>query len=211
MLFLGYDPGGKSTHGVAALEISETGEIVKPPVCAVLQDAKAVLDWIDMHRNVAALGIDTLMAWSPTGSRECDDRLRKKYPKQASSIIPQNSLYSSMTLNGAMVAQHASMLTIPIYESHPKLLMKTLSTSNAASQSIKTWYCNMLRSADGSKRSAKQHDDMADAIVAAWCAAQGHLKLWDVDLFKLPNNNSVPIVPSASYPWFEALAPNKLD
>ena len=107
VLFLGYDPGGKSTHGVAALEISETGELVKPPVCSVLQDAKAVLEWMDMHGNVAALGIDTLMAWSPTGSRECDDRLRKKYPEQASSIIPQNSLYSSMTLNGAMVAQHA--------------------------------------------------------------------------------------------------------
>lgn len=211
MLFLGYDPGGKSTHGVAALEISETGEIVEPPVCSVLQDAKAVLEWIDMHGNVAALGIDTLMAWSPTGSRECDDRLRKKYPKQAPSIIPQNSLYSSMTLNGAMVAQHASKLWIPIYESHPKLLMKTLSTSNAASQSIQNWYSQMLQSADGSKRSAKQHDDMADAIVAAWCAAQGLLKLWEVDLFHLPNNNVVPIAPSASYPWFETLEPNKLD
>lgn len=205
MLFLGYDPGGKSTHGVAALEISETGEIVKPPVCSVLQDAKAVLEWIDMHGNVAALGIDTLMAWSPTGSRACDDRLRQAYPKHASSIIPQNSLYSSMTLNGAMVAQHASKNRMAIYESHPKLLIKTLITSDAASQSIKFWYSQTQQSADGSKRSAKQHDDMADAIVAAWCAAQGHLKLWKSDLFQLPNNNTVPIVPSASYPWFETL------
>lgn len=31
MLFLGYDPGGKGTHGVAAIQVSQSGELIDPP------------------------------------------------------------------------------------------------------------------------------------------------------------------------------------
>lgn len=101
-LFLGYDPGGKGKNGVAAVQIdSDALKIVDK---ATVRDAAEALSWLATYARTAdALGIDTLLAWSPKGGRACDDALRRKYG--GNSIIAQNSLYSSMTLNGAIVAR----------------------------------------------------------------------------------------------------------
>lgn len=117
-LFLVYDPGGKGKNGVAAIQVvSGMPKIVDK---ATVRDAAEALSWLQAHAKTAvALGIDTLLAWSPKGGRACDDALRRKYG--GNSIVAQNSLYSSMTLNGAIVAKR---LGLPVYESHPKLLLR---------------------------------------------------------------------------------------
>ncbi|WP_417271718.1 DUF429 domain-containing protein [Celeribacter halophilus] len=100
-VFLGYDPSGKGKNGVAAIQlVSNAPKVVAK---ATVLDAVEALSWLEAHaRSAVAIGIDTILAWSPKGGRACDNVLRRKYG--GNSIIAQNSLYSSMTLNGAIVA-----------------------------------------------------------------------------------------------------------
>lgn len=41
MLFLGYDPGGKGTHGVAAVRVAPDGALAEVVSVDVVQDAEA--------------------------------------------------------------------------------------------------------------------------------------------------------------------------
>jgi predicted nuclease with RNAse H fold len=203
MLFLGYDPGGKGTHGVAAIQVSQSGELNGRPVCEIAQDAEAAWNWLRQREGACALGIDTLLAWSPRGGRACDDALRRKYRNHAPTVIAQNALYSSMTLNGAMVARRAERHGLPVFESHPKLLTRVLSAEGSASESVLAAYRSIKDLAGSAPAAAKRADDMADAVVAAWYAAQGFLGRWTVNLFDLPGDALDLVTSSARYPWPE--------
>jgi predicted nuclease with RNAse H fold len=185
-VFLGYDPGGKGKNGVAAIRvISNEPEVVAK---ATVRDAAEALSWLeDYAKTAVALGIDTLLAWSPKGGRACDDALRRKYG--GNSVVAQNSLYSSMTLNGAIVAKR---LGLPVYESHPKLLLRVSSE-------------NGIREIYDDAVSATEADHEGDAIVAAWCAAMGHSRKWAVDLYMDVEDDIELVVPEARYPWFEKI------
>ncbi len=185
-LFLGYDPGGKAKNGVAAIRVvSDAIEVLKT---ATVLDASEALSWLSNYASSAqALGVDTLLAWSPKGGRACDDALRRRYG--GNSIIAQNSLYSAMTLNGAIVARR---IGLPVYESHPKLLLK--SNSEAVVRDV----YEQAVSKDGA-------DHEGDAIVAAWCAAMGHTRKWTVELFSDIEDDIELVVPEARYPWFETI------
>lgn len=186
MLFLGYDPGGRAKNGVAAVRLnSEAVEVVET---ATVVDAAEALIWLKLHSSKAeALGIDTLLAWSPKGGRACDDALRRRYG--GNSVVAQNSLYSAMTLNGAIVARR---LGLPVYESHPKLLLQT-----SAAETIRPAYEEAIA------RAGADHE--GDAIVAAWCAAMGHTRKWVAELYSDIEDDIERVVPSARYPWFEAV------
>lgn len=185
-LFLGYDPGGKGKNGVAAIQVvSDAPKVVDK---ATVRDAAEALSWLEGHaRTAAAIGIDTLLAWSPKGGRACDTALRRKYG--GNSIVAQNSLYSSMTLNGAIVAKR---LGLPVYESHPKLLLRV--SSGIAIREVYQ---------DAVANSGADHE--GDAIVAAWSAAMGHNRKWTVDLYSDLEDDIELVVPGARYPWFETL------
>ena len=185
-LFLGYDPGGKGKNGVAAIRVvSDVTEVVDK---ATVRDAAEALSWLGTYTKTAvALGIDTLLAWSAKGGRACDDALRRKYG--GNSVVAQNSLYRSMTLNGAIVARR---LGLPVYESHPKLLLR-VSGENA----IRQIYDDAV--------STTGADHEGDAIIAAWCAAMGHSRKWAVDLYLDIKDDIELVVPEARYPWFESV------
>lgn len=200
-LFLGYDPGGRNSHGVAAAYIMPDGTFKKVPVMDVLESAKDVRDWVVGFSDVAAVGIDTLLAWSLTGSRQCDEVLRKSYPEHTQSIIAQNSLYSSMTLNGAMIAKECSDLGLPIVESHPKLLIKTNVAGDPEGHVILGRYHSTCSLPATSKKDAKRNDDKADALVAAWCASRWYFKRWTENLFAGEVGELVFPAGDAEYPW----------
>ncbi len=185
-LFLGYDPGGKGKNGVAAIQVvSDAPKVVNK---ATVRDAAEALSWLRAYAETAvALGIDTLLAWSPKGGRACDDALRRKY--SGNSVVAQNSLYSSMTLNGAIVAKR---LGLPVYESHPKLLLRS-----SGATAIREVYQDAVASSGA--------DHEGDAIVAAWSAAMGHKQNWTVDLYTDIEDDIELVVPGARYPWFEGL------
>lgn len=185
-LFLGYDPGGKAKNGVAAIRLrSDVPEVVET---ATVGDASEAVDWLGTYASSAqALGIDTLLAWSPKGGRACDNALRRRYG--GNSVVAQNSLYSAMTLNGAIVARR---IGLPAYECHPKLFLRTDPDSE-----IRVIYDDAL--------AKHRSDHEGDAIVAAWCAAMGHTRKWTVDLYSDIEDDIELVVPDARYPWFEAI------
>ncbi len=203
MLVLGYDPGGKGTHGVAAIEVSDDGIIVTDPICDVVEDAEAAWDWLSSYRDPSALGIDTLLAWSAHGGRACDNALRKAYPRHAATVIPQNALYSSMKINGAIIARRGEIAGPPMFESHPKLFVRTTLNNDAATESILAHYQGIQCQGSDSPKAAKRADDMADAVVAAWCASQGLSQRWSVNLFDAPGDRLEEVASGVTYPWPE--------
>ncbi len=185
-LYLGYDPGGKCKNGVAAIQLcSDAPKVVETKK---VRDAVEAIAWLTRFSCSAhALGIDTLLAWSPKGGRACDDALRRRYG--GNSIVAQNSLYSAMTLNGAIVARR---LGLPVYESHPKLILQT-----NLGNSIRQIFEKTMPS------DATEHE--VDAIVAAWCAAMGHTQKWTTELYSDIEDDIELVVPDARYPWFESI------
>ena len=241
-LFLGYDPGGEDKHGVVSVRIARDGTY-SDIEAKRLRDATEVRAWLRGRSAAVALGIDTLLAWSWSGRRPCDDRLRERYkessvrnhmvtpdcrycengrrelrrvdadPKKriTASVVAQNSLYSAMTLNGALVAMAAreGRPEFPVVESHPKLLLRAAGGIGPARDHLVKGYSEALcrgkchKTEDG----LKVHEDhMADAFVAAWSASRWHFKQWTTDLYDLtPSEGYYFPAGRAVYPWLELI------
>lgn len=105
---VGYDPGGKDAHGVAALEVRE-GNLRWIPSVLHVNEAKTLggaVSWIERTcrgGRIVAVGIDTLTEWNSgvSGWRSADLWLRRKYPLVVKSVVAPNSIYGSMAINGA--------------------------------------------------------------------------------------------------------------
>ena len=186
-LFLGYDPGGQGKHGVAAVNILEDGAFDGTPTMSLMRTASEVCEWMANQPSPEAIGIDTLLAWSSRGRRQCDEWLRCRYPAYKNTVVHQNSLYSAMTINGAIVANIAAGLGVALVESHPKLLRKAILRNDAAEELLS--YC----------RTAKDHE--ADALIASWSAAMFHFGHWCRDLYKSGASEYTFPAGRAVYPW----------
>jgi len=137
--FLGYDPGGNDSHGVAAIRI-EYGRIERPTV-GTRPAVADVLCWFQDQSQewnkkgplsgVLGVGIDTLTYWSvaSNGARSADNTLRCKYPDVKGSVIWPNALRSAMSINGMFVLRRLREQCPPVYvtETHPKVLYRALS------------------------------------------------------------------------------------
>ena len=210
-LFLGYDPGGDGKHGVAAVRIAENGALAEEPSTECVRDAAEVRDWLRSQPAPRALGIDTLLAWTPTGGsrrkprrksgRACDIALSRKYSENSNSVIAQNSLRSAMTINGAIVAMEARRLGLPLVESHPKLLMLAARHTDPEMQGLCAIYDRLC---------LRPTDHEADAVVAAWCASRRIHQKWQTNLYEIDEgceNSGDLLFPAgaAVYPWPETL------
>ena len=197
-LFLGFDPGGEDKFGVAAVRTDPGGKtIVERATC--VRNAAAATEWACQFSDVAAIGIDTLLAWSTRGKRRCDEELRVLYPEYSNSIIMQNSLYSAMTLNGAIVAAELHSRGAKLCETHPKLVLKAFGRQPALA--------GLKAAIDGLQdgpQTIKQKDDMQDAVVAAWAAARWHFGRWTRDLYQ-GGADLVQPAWTAVYPWPDVL------
>ena len=218
-LFFGYDPGGKRENGkdkpkngVVAVEIDECGRIGTSDTASLL-DAGAVLAWFRARPFAAALGVDTLLAWSLKGDRSCDGRLKRFYGERIGSasvkcVQPQNSLHSAMTVNGVLVATKAQReLGLPLAEGHPKLLLagKNVDGEPLLPRRVIEKHEELSKDEKGS------HDHRADAFIAAWCASRWYFRDpdWQTDLYGVDAEDPLffPAGP-AVYPWPEQIASN---
>jgi hypothetical protein len=195
-VFIGYDPGGRGKHGVSAVRIRPDGEFISEPELDKLATVKDVCCWLESVGPVAAAGIDTLVAWSPMGYRNCDVTLRTFYSGNSISVVHQNSLYSAMTVNGIIFALTCKKLNIPIIETHPKLLVRGPLSSSIEGEPIVRRY------------KAEENDDVADALVASWAASRWYYNKWDVDLFEECSEDLVFPAGRAAYPWPESIKNN---
>ncbi len=125
---VGYDPGGNCKHGFARATIRD-GKIV----CVTtdtLRTAEEVVRSILGGEKPLGIGIDTLTCWSTgcSGWRPADCWLRKQYPAVRGSVVPPNSLFGAMCLNGmaVLVAVRRAFPDIFVTETHPKVLYYAL-------------------------------------------------------------------------------------
>ena len=216
-LFFGYDPGGYTgggSNGVVSVEVDEKG--VPELLCAAtLPDAEEVVAWLNgqsQKRGPAkALGIDTLLAWSQKGYRHLDDKLRSHY--KSDGVQQQNSLDSSMTINGVLVASRAyQALGLRLAESHPKLLITAGGGHLCRREDKSKTLCRaeagrLLLTQEGGPELIRKYnavlelgdEHQADAFVAAWCASCWHTKprRWSTDLYAASSDLVFPACPLA--------------
>ena len=120
---IGYDPGGNDKHGVAHATVHD-GRILEVAT-ETCRDLEAVMSSV-FKDTLLGIGIDTLTcrATGKSGSRPADRWLRRHYERRRNSVVPPNSLYGSMSLNGmALVVEARNQCgAVFVTETHPKLL-----------------------------------------------------------------------------------------
>ena len=202
---IGYDPGGKDAHGVAALEVhDETGRWT--PDQLMLEQRSTVgqvTKWFEQvcaDGRVVAAGIDTLTEWNDgsSGWRPADLWLRKSCKEVQNSVISPNYISGAMSLNGALLLhslaarfrQDDTMVT----EVHPKVCYFALTgnkanwTEHTSRTQMAHWLLEELSvppPIEGFGRS----DHKFDATMATLAALRGVNGEWTLDLHAQVDDN----------------------
>jgi hypothetical protein len=171
-VFLGFDPGGKSSFGAAVL----SGRNVAATTVSTVAEAVA---WsVERCGCIApvAAGVDTLLHWSdgPSGWRPADRWLRKNHPKSAPSVASANSLYGAMAVGGMALALRLRERWPPILlnETHPKVLITALGGeryADAAPDAVLGWFSHHA----GVDVSGVTGGHQLDALLSAWATREG--------------------------------------
>ena len=179
-VWVGADPGGKGSFGVALVDGS--GETR----CKTVSSVHEAVEWIIKEAGTPlGVGIDAPMWWSAVagGGRRADERLRKAYKISSGTVQSVNSLCGACIAGGALLASlmREKFPDIRITESHPKALLKALllddtNDTNAAAIARRFRINN-----------AWSDDHQRDAAIAAACAREGFCNRWCVDLSKHRN------------------------
>ena len=198
---IGYDPGGNNAHGVAALAVISREARWTPERLLVEQKTTvgAAVEWFEhvcRGGRIVAAGVDTLTEWNDgrCGWRPADLWLRMTYREVAKSVIPPNSIYGAMTLNGGAflhsLAKRFEQDGAVITEAHPKVALfaltqtKTNWKDQAARDKMTRWLLDELAVAPcASGFGASDHDfDAAMAVLAALRGLNGD---WKLDLHSM--------------------------
>ena len=119
-LWIGADPGGKGSFGLAFLDAS--GELE----CSTVSSVEEAVERIANTGEPLGLGIDAPTWWSAneSGWRMADCRLRERYPAASGSVLSVNSLRGAALAGGMMLASRVrkAFPAVVITESHPKVL-----------------------------------------------------------------------------------------
>ena len=227
-LLFGYDPGGDGKHGLCAARLEEK-KIRQLELCS-LKTGEEVLNCIQKYCSKHSeelpviLAVDTLTCWSlgKGGQRHADELLRNKYDHVAKSVIPQNSLYSAMTVNGMAVIlklqEECKGLDLIICETHPKVLHHALTgkkydfqgnrdcmTCCLKKQFEAAWEKEDLESLHNINNIKNDHEfDAALSLLAAWKYAIGE---WTTNLHQGAADDDRHVFPCGNtcFPWPENL------
>jgi predicted RNase H-like nuclease len=106
-VILGYDPGGRDSHGAAVVSRESDGNLTVK--VATKSSVAEVFTWFEDQSGTKpfAAGIDTLLSWpthNEAGWRGIDSYLRETYPLVVKGVISANWLYGAMCLNGMSFA-----------------------------------------------------------------------------------------------------------
>jgi len=183
---VGYDPGGNSKHGVAAL-ILDNGRPARLSF-ATVRNAQAAFDWLTIGVIPLGAGIDTLtaLAMGDSGWRPADRWLRRHYPQVQNSVVNPNYLQGSMALNGLamMISLRCVSKDVLISEIHPKLLYHRLCGLQYDYQANQLEMNAYLSQWVGLAANTTS-DHEWDAAVSCYAVLQGVTGRWANDLHQL--------------------------
>lgn len=209
--YLGYDPGGNGSHGVAVVDTA-----CRPARAAVhtADDAQDAVDWITHLCSTApdGMGIDTLLSWElgRSGWRGADLALRARYPQVKRSVTSPNSLHGSMSVQGPAVALRLreEWPGLGVTETHPKLLYFALTGKkyewSRRSDEMTRWLSREFALPPTPIANDHEWDALVSAC-AAWCGFEG---VWKTDLTNLARSPVSPIA-RARYFWPVAISLDK--
>ena len=225
----GSDPGGNGAHGLALIEVSsrEDGyECIDLPVlqnCATVQALVQVVANTVQEGSILASGIDTLTAWnrSQSGWRPADTMLRDHYPVVANSVASSNSIFGSMSINGALIlrwlserADRGGLVT----EAHPKVCFYARHGGQfrhpwsgqavppaADQQTAKLWLLDQLGLPQALVNQFGGTDHTFDAMLGCLAALRGLNGDWPTDLHQPPAQEDVHPFGQTHYWWPEAI------
>jgi hypothetical protein len=202
--YLGFDPGGEHSTGVALLTVGDGQTRCKADCVASVDDA---LKWssdrlLDDAPN--AVGIDTFLFWETgrCGWRPADRWLQDRYADVRKSVFSSNFASGSMAVQGMALAilVRRRWSQVELIETHPKVLYRAL-----AGQKY-NWPSNMrewlIAQTELEQETIISNDHCSDAILSAWAAYKGHSRCWKRDLRALSH---APVEPAArcAYWWPE--------
>ena len=125
MIVLGFDPGG--TSGVAILNAGANGVLISTGEVSSVSGAMKWFRESVADEEPMIVGIDAFLHWSlgRGGKRFVDELILKTcYPDSQKSILPQNSTYGAMAVQGMALAIEVRKIwpRIRLNEVHPKVL-----------------------------------------------------------------------------------------
>lgn len=175
MTWLGADPGGADSFGVAILR--EDGTYVTGCVSC----ADDAVKWADGHGRPNGVGIDCLLWWSSgeSGDRKADQWLRAQgiHPGTAQTV---NSLRGATLVQGVMLAlrlrDHYRNHDLLITEAHPKAVLRFLHLP------LNLFKWDEVRRYFDLEGNVPPSDHERDAILAAVAAREGMKGVWSRDL-----------------------------
>ena len=168
---LGYDPGGRGSHGAAVVSRLPDGSMTVK--VATMSSVAEILTWFTDQcvTGPIAAGIDTLLSWpiqDEAGWRAIDIYLRETYPLVAKSVISANGLYGAMCLNGMSLAMklREKWPHVILNETHPKVLYYALSNKKYKyDPRMVTWLRQEMKLTGQFQVS---NDNEWDAAISAW-------------------------------------------
>ena len=196
-IVLGFDPGGLS--GAAIWRVGSK------PISSSHLSVDSALDWFrsDLIAEIpTAAGIHTLLCWQTGkgGLRQPDQWLRDRYKEVSNSVVPPNSLYGAMAVQGMAMAMRLRQCwpDVKLNETHPKVLCSVKANlKDGYADDLVGW----LRGQEESFSNWKpRNEHERDALISAWATYQGLTGNWTTDL--MPQSGA-PLFPAgrATYFW----------
>ena len=167
--WVGADPGGKDSFGVALLDAASGGLEF-----ATVSSVDEAVEQIVSRGEPLGLGIDAPMWWSSDGGgrRKADERIRKRYGIHPGTVQSPNSLRGAALVGGMMLAFRIRQRfpCARITEAHPKALLLALGLDGP----------DFAERFGISKGWGSEHE--RDGAIAAVCAREGFEGRWPTDL-----------------------------
>ena len=200
---VGYDPGGNCKHGLARATVRD-GDIV----CVTTETLPTVEDVVASildNETPLGLGIDTLTCWSTgrSGWRPADRWLRQSYRDVAKSVLPSNSIFGAMSVNGmaVLVAVREEFPDIFVTETHPKVLYYALFKEPwNPNTSVMNKCLSRLLNVDIAPRNEHEWD----AAISILPVVRRLHESWELDLHDLPIGSDERLVQpcgTTNYVW----------
>jgi len=170
-IWIGADPGGKGSFGVAILTADGQSQTTSVD-CA---DEAVVYVRGHLDRTPSGIGVDAPLWWTSglSGDRHADQWLRQRYGFTGGEVQAANSLRGAVLTQGAMFIQRMreTYPAVPVTESHPKAILKALTQNDWNEFSIRFGL-----------KVVTANDHERDALIAAISAREGFQNRWSHDL-----------------------------